>query len=547
MELQNRRYLAPRTLISLFVVLAGFYWLGNWSASLYDRDEPRFAQPAKEFLFAKTWKDWVVPHFNGEPFFHKPPLSYWQMTLAYKIFGVGDFSSRFFSGLWTALTAVILANWLAKRFSNTVGLVGAMTFSTSVIVVTEAKLATADATLGLLSMLAVLGLWDVYRGSAGRYTKAMIWTATGLAILCKGPTIFIILVGLVLALPIFDKNRSWILRTGFWWGIPLALAIGLPWYILANMYGEGGVVSRFVLYDLVARVLRPLESHRGFPGFYIVTGLIDAWPWSGFLIPVAIFAWRNRKEPAVKFLLAWLIGPTVILEFVQTKMVHYWVTILPAYTVLFSMAVDCWIGESETPVWKKWNTPVMLTVAGVWVAILIASVVVLYVLHGVITPGMFMLGVVILVSITFILIAWRRKDLSYAVMTLFMTMIFIVSTLSTLILPEMEFLKLGRQLARTLKHQGNDQTTYAMINWQEPSTVFYLNPGDKPVIHASADDFSELIKKPNILIALSQKGFNQLTDAQKNSHQFYVLDGYDYTRGRKGKIYITGTVPANSK
>jgi len=432
---EGRGRLTARTLISLLIVLTGVYWLGNWSTSLHDRDEPRFAQPAKEFLFAKSWQDWVVPHFNGEAFFHKPPLSYWQMTAAYAVFGVNEFAARFFSGLWTALTAVILAAWLARRFSNVVGLVAAMAFSTSLIVIIEAKLGTADATLGLLSMLAVLGLWDVYSGSASLAGKFILWLAVGLAILCKGPTIFIILGGLVIGLLIFDRNRRWVLSTGFWWGLPLALAVGVPWFVLANRLGDGGVVDRFVSYDLIARAMRPLESHRGFPGYYAVTALVNAWPWSAFLVPVAIYAWRNRKDPNVKFLLAWLIGPTILLEFVRTKMIHYWITILPAYAVLLSLMVEQWIKETDQASWRKWNAKVMGTVAVVWAIILVAVLLGPGYALGEAVPGVPVLAGLLAGVIVLTIWVWRKGSIGYCVLTVFLTTSLLVATTSVMVLP----------------------------------------------------------------------------------------------------------------
>ena len=31
--------------------------------------------------------DWLVPHYRGEPFFDKPPLTYWLMAVSMKLFG----------------------------------------------------------------------------------------------------------------------------------------------------------------------------------------------------------------------------------------------------------------------------------------------------------------------------------------------------------------------------------------------------------------------------------------------------------------------------
>src|SRR4051812_10914971 len=45
--------------------------VGNGRISLFDRDEPRYAQCTREMRLSG---DWVRPTFNGEPRYHKPVL-----------------------------------------------------------------------------------------------------------------------------------------------------------------------------------------------------------------------------------------------------------------------------------------------------------------------------------------------------------------------------------------------------------------------------------------------------------------------------------------
>src|SRR5579862_7633974 len=51
--------------------------------------------------------DWVTAHLNGIAYLEKSPLKYWLIALAYKIFGVHDWSAR----LPVALSAILLC-WL---------------------------------------------------------------------------------------------------------------------------------------------------------------------------------------------------------------------------------------------------------------------------------------------------------------------------------------------------------------------------------------------------------------------------------------------------
>jgi hypothetical protein len=41
-------------------------------------------------------EEWILPTFNQEPRYDKPPLHYYAFTLAYKLFGITPFAARFF-------------------------------------------------------------------------------------------------------------------------------------------------------------------------------------------------------------------------------------------------------------------------------------------------------------------------------------------------------------------------------------------------------------------------------------------------------------------
>ncbi len=74
------------------------------SSPIYILDEAKNAQCAREML---QHNDWVVPTFNGELRTDKPVLHYYFMMIAYKVFGINEFSARFFSAILGVLTVII--------------------------------------------------------------------------------------------------------------------------------------------------------------------------------------------------------------------------------------------------------------------------------------------------------------------------------------------------------------------------------------------------------------------------------------------------------
>jgi 4-amino-4-deoxy-L-arabinose transferase-like glycosyltransferase len=75
----NSHDLAP---IRLLLILALLYLVcTSWNISVQQinkPDEPRYACPAR----AQTDAVWLVPYYNGEPRYRKPPLFYWTLAAA---------------------------------------------------------------------------------------------------------------------------------------------------------------------------------------------------------------------------------------------------------------------------------------------------------------------------------------------------------------------------------------------------------------------------------------------------------------------------------
>src|SRR5438046_3272487 len=84
----------------LFFGCVLFHIAGTWSLPLIDRDEPRFAEASREML---ERGDYVIPFFNNQYRFDKPPLTYWAQAASYAAFGENDFAARLPSTIAAAL------------------------------------------------------------------------------------------------------------------------------------------------------------------------------------------------------------------------------------------------------------------------------------------------------------------------------------------------------------------------------------------------------------------------------------------------------------
>ena len=365
---------------------------------LWDRDEPRNAGCAAEML---ARNDWVVPIFNSQLRPHKPALLYWLMMSAYSVFGVNEFSARF----WSAVLAVgtCLATYMIGRrlFDSVIGFVGAIALATSMMFVVAARAATPDSALvfcGTVSlMFFVLGAfpkqnqmdgagladtqWRGFFPKANRYVWAAYITM-GLGVLAKGPIGFLLpmamigMFGLWKTLPTNQVNKNApIDRTSWLTGIkafsihfircfhpihfaktlwamrPLTataiiLAISLPWFVWAHIRTEGDFTQLFFVGEHFVRATKAMESHDGGVLFYPLTILVGFFPWSCLWGPAAIGLFKplpfspqgQRRRTANLFLCCWVGVQVGAFTIAQTKLPSY---VTPCYPALALLAASC--------------------------------------------------------------------------------------------------------------------------------------------------------------------------------------------------------------
>jgi hypothetical protein len=85
-----------------FCLTLFFFNLNRWD--LWNPDEPRYAQVAKEMV---TRGDWILMHYNGEVYPDKAPLFFWLIALSSYLWqGFTSFAVRFPAALFGMLTVL---------------------------------------------------------------------------------------------------------------------------------------------------------------------------------------------------------------------------------------------------------------------------------------------------------------------------------------------------------------------------------------------------------------------------------------------------------
>ncbi len=411
---------ANLTLLMVVSLVVFFTNLGG--PKLWDRDEPRNAGCAVEMMQAG---DWVVPRFNDELRSHKPALLYWLMISAYSVFGVSEFSARFWSAVLGSLTVLLTYDLGRRLFNHQAGLWAGVCLATSLMFTVAARAATPDAPL---IFFVTLSLWLYVRfsfpktGAANseelppyypqQYWQVMlIYGAMGLAVLSKGPVGLVLptaIIGMFLLiqrLPAHEVATSWpgklrdtlrpfaplhFLKTVWFMrpGLALAacLAVALPWYAWVAVRNFEWIEGFFLEHN-VHRAVTAFEGHSGPPIYYLGAICIGFFPWSVFFVPLFLDLRRqlqaNRRQRAGLILCCCWVGVWLgAFSIAQTKLPSYITPLYPGLALLCGVFINR-IVERRSEISSRW-----LDVAfGLTVVVGIVLTGVLYLLAQQFLPG----------------------------------------------------------------------------------------------------------------------------------------------------------------
>ena len=340
-------------------------WLG--SITLFDVDEPRFAEAGR--VMAATG-DYLVPYFNGEVRYDKPPLVYWVMVAGYRIVGVNELGARIGSaaaGIGSCLLVFLLSNMM---FGRRAALIASAVAATTLLFFVESRTATADSLLLLTVLLMFTGFWRVQSGRRGILSWLLLYGGLAAGSLTKGPVSLAVLVVSVAIYALLRrenagrKPRQWLAEMRqvaremhLVIGVLAAVAVVLAWFIPALIATHGGFLTDGFYRHVVQRSVgsEAMEGHRGIPViFYLVILPAAFFPWFAILPESIRRLWRSPGDRGRKaFLLAWAIAPFIVFSFLRTKLPHYTMPAYPALAIICGWALDAAITRGEG-FWKHW-------------------------------------------------------------------------------------------------------------------------------------------------------------------------------------------------
>ena len=306
-------------------------------------DDCFYAQKAKEILQNREW--WLLT-FNHHPAFENPPFYMWLVALAYKVFGVGEFSAKLPSALMGIFT-VALVYYLGRiLFNPWAGLFGAFILATTYPFMKFGRHAMVDVTLAFLVTAALFFFLLALRKDSRFFLG---WgLCLGLALLDKS------LLGLsALVIPLaylfLNSHGEKAANPYFPSGLLLGLGLGCSWYVLEYLqFGREFASAHFGW----------LILHRGFqagpePWYHHLSFFADLatfyWPW----LPLALFGlfWAMKakfwEHENLSLVVLWAGLPTLGISLTQTRPLWYFMPVFPALALLSAYGLDRLLKERQ--------------------------------------------------------------------------------------------------------------------------------------------------------------------------------------------------------
>lgn len=291
-----------RLLLGLVLAFAAALFLFHLGAgSLWDVDEPRYAEAGREIL---ATGDPITQHLNGAPWLGPAPLWMWLQAASGAVLGFSEWSARIWAAAFGVL-GVLATHALGREwFGPRTGVLSALVLTTTLAYVVTARLAVPD-TAAVTWML--LAMWAGYRGyrDARRRDYVLASLFLGLGVLTRGPGTVVVPAVTMLVFLAYRRSLGRLREVPWLPAAAVFLAVAAPWYA-AEATRHGAAFLRAAVWGHAApRLAVPAGAH----AHTLLTDAgivaIGAVPWTAFLPGAAGYHYLRRWQDGSLLCLLW--------------------------------------------------------------------------------------------------------------------------------------------------------------------------------------------------------------------------------------------------
>ncbi len=308
---------------NFFSFLTGY--LKNWDEAWYGEISRNMASGQYGYL---------MPWWNGEYYFDKPPLYFWLTGGVMKVFGVGEWQARLVAVSAGIAAVVFLYLFGKKLFGRLTGALAVVVFLTMGQVVTR----FTEGDLDSLLIALFLGSLYFFVRSGSKRDQIISGVLLGLSALVKGYAISFFVVSLMMGLLKFKKLeivgrwRVWLVAfiSAGWWYLAGAVVYGkkfVDWYVFHPSAGNFGrwIPNLDNLY--VMTVLRDT-------GMWMILSVIGLWVMHKSKIKIK----KGRED--MKVILTGVVLYFGAVHFMKERFDWYLLPIYPFVALLCALVIQ---------------------------------------------------------------------------------------------------------------------------------------------------------------------------------------------------------------
>jgi 4-amino-4-deoxy-L-arabinose transferase len=257
--------------VCLAVALAG-----QWARGLWEPDEGRYAECAREIV---ATGDWLHLTLHGRPHLTKPPGTYWAIAAGLELFGRNEFGARFLLGVAFAACALLVRRLGTDLFDAPTGSRAGWMYLTMLLPCVAGNALTTDTFLTATQLAGFACVVRSWRSARPGPWLAAAGAAFGLAFFVKGPPLLLTCAG-------FAAGWAWVARRAFpaarigsWAGLGLFLVLAFWWFVWMAAE-DPSRADHWLNHEVVGRAVTT-EHHRDNP-WWLYPPLVaaGALPWT---------------------------------------------------------------------------------------------------------------------------------------------------------------------------------------------------------------------------------------------------------------------------
>ncbi|MCK5010089.1 MAG: glycosyltransferase family 39 protein, partial [Deltaproteobacteria bacterium] len=350
-------------IVVLAIISFAIFFLNSGGWDLWNPDEPRYAQVAKEMMESGNW---ILPHHNNKVYPDKPPVFFWLIALSSMVKGeVTSFSARLPSAL-AAVLGVLLTYLLGSKIYNArAGFISALVLTTTVEYFWLGRRANIDMTLTLFFLSALFFFYRGYRESR----RSSYYLFMGMATLTKGPVGFILPSLTVIFYLISKRDLKALKKVVFHRGFILFFAVVLVWLIPSFIQGGKSYMDEIIFNQILGRVHDSWSHKRPFY-YYFVNLPYLVQPWFFFLPSAFIYFFTRRKKNKEDYLFPMVCFITIFTFFTlcSGKRELYLLPLLPAFALMVGFLWSKFFEQNEDILLKRLITIPFYLILGLLLA-----------------------------------------------------------------------------------------------------------------------------------------------------------------------------------